>query len=82
MVERYMVMFERVKVMLYSGLLKLDTVERFYGYRIRNIVANDAIVKTKKLLAESEWRELKHHERNAHPWKHFIELWHALERHH
>ncbi|MBA7541225.1 hypothetical protein ES705_33532 [subsurface metagenome] len=38
MVERYMGMFERVKVLMDDGLLDVDAVERFYGYRIRNII--------------------------------------------
>ena len=81
MLERYMGMFERVKVLLNDGLLDIDAVERFYGYRVRNIVANDEIVKTKRLFTKGEWKELSRRERNDHPWKHFIELWHALEKH-
>ena len=81
MLERYMGMFERVKVLLDDGLLDVDAVERFYGYKIRNVVANQEIVRVKRLHAEVEWTKLGRSERKRHPWKHFIELWHDLERH-
>ncbi len=80
MLESYMGMFERVKMMLDCELLEIDAIDRFYGYRIQNIVANHEIVNAKTLLAEGDWKKLSHRERNAHPWKHFIELWHALEK--
>jgi hypothetical protein len=84
MVERYMGMFERVKVLMDDGLLDVDVDvdadERFYGYRIRNIIANQEIVRVKQLHSEVEWTNLSHRERKIHLWKHFIELWHELER--
>jgi hypothetical protein len=79
-VERYMGLFERVKTLLDYGLLELHTVESFYGYRITNIVANNKIVRAKRLLPAAEWNRLSVQERNKHPWKNFIELWHALEK--
>lgn len=80
MIESYLGMFERIKMMLDCGLLEIDAIERFYGYRIRNIVTNHVIVKAKDLLAVEDWIALSERDRNAHPWKHFIELWHALEK--
>jgi hypothetical protein len=80
-VERYMGMFERIKVLLDYGLLEINTVESFYGYRIRNIVANKTIVREKHLLSPMDWKRFSAQERKKHPWKHFIELWHSLEKH-
>jgi hypothetical protein len=80
MLESYIGMFERIKLMLDCGLLEIDAIERFFGYRVRNIVANHEIVKAKNLLAFEDWDQLSDRERNAHTWKQFIELWHALER--
>lgn len=81
MLESYIGMFERVKMMLDCGLLEIDSIERFFGYRISNIVANHEIVEAKRLHAVDDWIKLGHRVRDAHPWKEFIELWHALEKH-
>jgi len=66
-IERYMGLFERIKVLIDSKIVDLDTIDRLYGYRVFNIVANNTI------------RHIKL-EQEASSWRDFIELWHALER--
>ena len=66
MVEQYMGLFERIKVMVDDGIIDLDTVDRLYGYRLFNIVGNPIIRRAK---LESE----------AASWRDFIGLWQALE---
>lgn len=67
-VERYMGLFERVKALIDDKIIDLDTVNRFYGYRLFNIVDNEAIRKF-KLEQEAEF------------WRDFIKLWRALDKH-
>jgi hypothetical protein len=66
-VERYMGLFERVKVLIDDGIIDANTVNRLYGYRITNIVSNAAI-QEEKLVKE------------AGSWKDFIELRQMLGR--
>jgi hypothetical protein len=80
-VERYMGMFERIKVLVDDKLLDLDAVERFYGYRIQNIVANPVIFREKKLMRPEEWSKLDKDIQEEHPWRNFIELWNEIETH-
>jgi hypothetical protein len=80
-VERYMGMFERIKVLVDYKLLDIDTVNHFYGYRIRNIIANETIVKAKGIASPEEWQRFDMRQRKKHSWKLFIELWHMLEQH-
>lgn len=79
-VERYMGLFERVKSLLDYDLLEIHTIDSFYGYRILNIVENKTILRSKNLLSSIEWQKLTIRERKKHPWKNFIELWHAIEK--
>lgn len=65
-IEMYMGLFERIKVLVDSKIIDLDTIKRLYGYRVLNIVANDAIRRTKI-------------EQEADNWHDFIELWQALK---
>lgn len=46
-VEGYMGLFERVQVLVEQKVIDIATVERLYGYRISNIVANTVIRKAK-----------------------------------
>jgi hypothetical protein len=66
-IERYMGLFERVKILIDDGFLDLETFDYLYGYRVRNIEANPTI-KREKLV------------RRAWGWKHFIELSEALKK--
>ncbi len=65
-VEGYMGLFERIRVLVEAGVLDLNAVNRFYGYRISNIVANP-VIRTEKL------------EKRANDWQDFIWLERALE---
>jgi len=67
-VEKYMGLFERIKVLMDDGIVDLATIDRLYGYRVFNLVAND-IIRTVKL--EGKVREY---------WQDFIELHRALEK--
>jgi hypothetical protein len=67
-VEKYMGLFERIKVLIDDGIVDLATIERLYGYRIFNIVANDVIRQAK---IEGEAKEY---------WQDFIELYQTLEK--
>ncbi|HXU36336.1 MAG TPA: hypothetical protein VN937_08215 [Blastocatellia bacterium] len=60
-------LFERIKVLVDDGIVDLATIDKLYGYRVFNIVANDVIRKGKL-----EGQRAEH-------WKGFIELWDALK---
>lgn len=66
MVEQYMGLFERIKVMVDDGIIDVDTVDRLYGYRLFNIVGNPIIRREKLELEAANWGD-------------FIGLWQALE---
>jgi hypothetical protein len=68
LVTSYMGLFERVNVLVESGIFELPTVDKLYGYRVYNIVANDAIRKAK--LENSNF---------APYWAEFIKLWLKLK---
>jgi len=65
-VERYMGLFERINVLVNDGIVALDYVDQFYGYRILNIARNPAIYDAKLVRAAESWRG-------------FIELWRKVE---
>jgi hypothetical protein len=65
-VERYMGLFERIYVLVESGIVDVETIARLYGYRVFNIVANERIRHAKL-------------EREAAAWSDFIALWKSLE---
>jgi hypothetical protein len=67
-VESYMGLFERIKVLVDDKIIDIGTIDRLYGYRVFNIVANDTIHKEKLVKRPDGWQD-------------FIGLWHALERH-
>jgi hypothetical protein len=79
-IERYMGMFERLKIFVDDGLIDIETADHLYGYRIRNLVANPHIVEAKELVQPAEWAAMEESERRKHGWHHFIELWHQLQK--
>jgi hypothetical protein len=67
-VEAYLGLFERIKVMIDLRLLEIDTIRRFYGYRVGNIWSNNCIRRVKL-------------EGKAEGWTDFIQLTELLEKH-
>jgi hypothetical protein len=68
LVEPYLGVFERIFLAVDYGQVPIGIVRDFCGYRVKNIWANDRIVKDKL-----------QHERFKHSWKHFIALTYVLE---
>lgn len=66
-VESYMGLFERINVLIDGKIIAPDTINRLYGYRVTNIIANNKIRKTKLEEQASEWHD-------------FIELAQKLKR--
>jgi len=52
----YLGLFERIKLLIDSGTLKLDEVDRLYGYRVQNIVKNDYLFNLVKEKPET-WQD-------------------------
>jgi hypothetical protein len=42
-IRAYMGLFERLWILSESGVIDMSTLERLYGYRMRNVVRNDAL---------------------------------------
>jgi hypothetical protein len=61
-VESYMGLFERLNILEKDGIVPLEYIKQFYGYRLRNIWANQRIRETKKLDTKPE------------DWHDFVEL--------
>ena len=58
----YMGLFERIYIFVEKGIIDdIDIINRLYGYRVRNIVANN-IIRKEKLVKEAD------------SWTDFIEL--------
>jgi hypothetical protein len=55
--EAYMGLFELCEIMLREGLIDLKTFSLIYGYRVRNILANEVIVQEKLLKAKEGWTQ-------------------------
>lgn len=53
----YMGLFERIKIMIDLNLLPADVVNRLYGYRVRNIWANDRIMREKLVKLSGQWQD-------------------------
>jgi hypothetical protein len=51
-VEAYMGLFERVNALIDEGIIGIEYVEYFYGYRITNL-ANNAEIRSKKLQGDA-----------------------------
>lgn len=56
-VEAYMGLFERINLLIERKIVDKETVDRLYGYRIRNIVANDVIRQAKLVRARASWQD-------------------------
>lgn len=65
-IERYMGLFERAKILIDDGFLKIEDFDHLYGYRVRNIRANPVISREKL-------------EKRAYGWRYFLELEQLLE---
>jgi len=68
LVTSYMGLFERVNFLIESEIEELAIVDKLYGYRVYNIVANNVIRR-----AKLEDKEI------ARYWEGFIELWRQLK---
>ena len=66
--ERYMGLFERINALVRDRIVPLDYIDRFYGYRLLNIVANP-VIRQAKLVEQAD------------SWQDFIELWKLIEAH-
>ena len=66
-IERYMGLFERIKILIDDGFIDIDRFDRTYGYRIESIISNKQIRKEKL-------------EDRADGWREFNELVQALKR--
>jgi hypothetical protein len=56
-VEDYMGLFERIEVLIEGGILDAALVDRLYGYRVSNIVANRTIRQTKLIDGRKGWTD-------------------------
>jgi hypothetical protein len=56
-VEDYMGLFERMEVLIEGGVLDASLVNRLYGYRIHNIVANPRIRRVKLIDGAEGWKD-------------------------
>lgn len=68
LVTSYMGLFERVNFLIQSEIEELAIIDKLYGYRVYNIVANDVIRR-----AKLEDKEI------APYWEGFIHLWLQLK---
>lgn len=59
-VEKYMGLFERVHILVDSGIISLKIIKRFYGYRVSNIVANEVIRQKKLVERKDYWIDFIH----------------------
>jgi hypothetical protein len=67
-VEGYMGLFERVQILIEQKVIDIATIERLYGYRVSNIVAN-TIIYNEKLTGPLR-----------NDWSDFVKLWEAVEK--
>jgi len=67
-VELYMGTFERMYYHKLRGDFDLDYIDMFFGYRLRNLVSNNAVRRDKLRDRKNEW-------------KMFLDLMHALAEH-
>ena len=56
-VEEYMGLFERIEVLIEGGVLDVALVDRLYGYRVSNVVANPVIREQKLIAGAAGWRD-------------------------
>lgn len=56
-VEQYMGLFERIYVLIESGIIDMRLFARLYGYRIRNITRNPVIHREKLEIRKEGWAD-------------------------
>lgn len=56
-VEKYIGLFERIQTMIKLRIVPLDTIEKFYGYRVANIVNNQVIKQEKLVKRKENWAD-------------------------
>ena len=57
--EEYMGFFEHCELLIQSGSLDASSFARLFGYRVKNIVANDSIVQTKLVDEGKHWKDFR-----------------------
>lgn len=57
LVEKYMGLFERISVLVDSGIISKKIINRLYGYRIGNIIHNEIIYQTKLVQEKNDWSD-------------------------
>ena len=50
-------LFERIYVLMKRGIIPEELVDRFYSYRVGNIVLNEQICREKLVQAASGWED-------------------------
>jgi len=53
--EDYMGFFEYCEILIRDSLIDIDTFEKIFGYRIRNIISNEIIYNAKLIKERNEW---------------------------
>ena len=56
-VDGYMGLFERINVLVRDGIMDMETVNKLYGYRVRNIAANFRIRQAKLEIERHMWHD-------------------------
>jgi len=54
-VEDYMGLFEHCEILLAKGLIDIETFKSLFSYRLRNIIANETIVRGKLIQEKRDW---------------------------
>lgn len=57
--EDYMGFFEHCELLIDAGALDQSSFERLFGYRVRNILSNEAIVKIKLVREGKHWEDFR-----------------------
>jgi len=47
--------FEYCEILIRDSLIDIDTFEKIFGYRIRNIISNEIIYNAKLIKERNEW---------------------------
>jgi hypothetical protein len=57
--EDYMGFFEHCELLIKAGILEQNHFNRLFGYRLRNIVANETRVEAKLVKEGSDWTDFR-----------------------
>lgn len=57
--EDYMGFFEHCELLIHAGTMEIAHFERLFGYRLRNIVANETIVQAKLVQEGAYWKDFR-----------------------